>query len=31
MGKHVSPTDIEVFFDVHDIIVSKTDVKGRIT
>jgi PAS domain S-box-containing protein len=31
MGKHITPTDIEVFFDPDDIIVSKTDVKGRIT
>ena len=27
----VTPTDVEVFFDKDDIIVSKTDVKGRIT
>jgi PAS domain S-box-containing protein len=25
------PTDVEVFFDKNDIIVSKTDLKGRIT
>ncbi len=27
----VIPTKVEVFFDVSDIIVSKTDLKGRIT
>jgi PAS domain S-box-containing protein len=27
----VKPTDVEVFFDADDIIVSKTDLKGRIT
>ncbi|ABD06123.1 putative PAS/PAC sensor protein [Rhodopseudomonas palustris HaA2] len=26
-----SPTNVEVFFDADDIIVSKTDLKGRIT
>jgi PAS domain S-box-containing protein len=31
MGQHVMPTDVEVFFDKDDIIVSKTDLKGRIT
>jgi PAS domain S-box-containing protein len=31
MGKHIKPTDVEVFFDKHDIIVSKTDLKGKIT
>jgi PAS domain S-box-containing protein len=31
MGRHIIPTDVEVFFDKDDIIVSKTDVKGRIT
>ena len=31
MGKHITPTDIEVFFDKRDLIVSKTDVKGKIT
>ena len=25
------PTNVERFFDIHDIIVSKTDLKGRIT
>ena len=27
----MTPTDVEVFFDKGDIIVSKTDLKGRIT
>jgi len=27
----VTPTTVEVFFDADDIIVSKTDLKGRIT
>jgi len=27
----ITPTDKEVFFDEHDIIVSKTDLKGRMT
>ena len=27
----ITPTNKEVFFDDHDIIVSKTDIKGRIT
>jgi PAS domain S-box-containing protein len=27
----VTPTNVEVFFDADDIIVSKTDLKGRIT
>jgi PAS domain S-box-containing protein len=27
----VTPTNVEVFFDPDDIIVSKTDLKGRIT
>jgi len=27
----ITPTDVEAFFDKDDIIVSKTDVKGRIT
>ena len=31
MARHVTPTDVEVFFDQNDIIVSKTDLKGRIT
>jgi PAS domain S-box-containing protein len=31
MSKYITPTDVEVFFDQDDIIVSKTDPKGRIT
>lgn len=31
VGLAIKPTDIEVFFDKGDLIVSKTDVKGRIT
>jgi PAS domain S-box-containing protein len=31
MGHTVTPTDVELFFDKNDIIVSKTDLKGRIT
>jgi PAS domain S-box-containing protein len=31
MGRHINPRDVEVFFDKGDLIVSKTDVKGRIT
>lgn len=31
MGEVVRPTDVEVFFYKDDIIVSKTDLKGRIT
>lgn len=31
MARSVTPTNVEVFFDPGDIIVSKTDVKGRIT
>ncbi|EJW10069.1 putative sensor (PAS) domain for methyl-accepting chemotaxis sensory transducer [Rhodovulum sp. PH10] len=31
MPIHPAPTDVEVFFDPDDIIVSKTDLKGRIT
>ncbi|KPF95209.1 chemotaxis protein [Rhodopseudomonas sp. AAP120] len=31
MKQSVTPTDVEVFFDADDIIVSKTDLKGRIT
>jgi PAS domain S-box-containing protein len=31
MSKHISPNNIEVTFDPGDIIVSKTDLKGRIT
>lgn len=31
MTQHVNPTSIELFFDRNDIIVSKTDLKGRIT
>ena len=31
MGNRIQPTGQEVFFDKDDIIVSKTDVKGRIT
>ncbi len=27
----IIPTSVEVFFDAADIIVSKTDLKGRIT
>jgi PAS domain S-box-containing protein len=29
--KNIAPTDHEVFFPDHDIIVSKTDVRGRLT
>jgi PAS domain S-box-containing protein len=31
MSQHVRPVDVEVTFDPDDIIVSKTDPKGRIT
>ena len=31
MKQSVTPTSVEVFFDADDIIVSKTDLKGRIT
>jgi len=31
MAYSVTPTDQEVFFDRGDLIVSKTDIKGRIT
>jgi PAS domain S-box-containing protein len=31
VGQSVMPTDVELFFDKGDIIVSKTDLKGRIT
>jgi PAS domain S-box-containing protein len=31
MANAIRPTDQEVFFDAGDIIVSKTDLKGRIT
>ena len=31
MTSAVRPTSVEVFFDADDIIVSKTDLKGRIT
>jgi PAS domain S-box-containing protein len=31
MAPAITPTDCEVFFDEDDIIVSKTDLKGRIT
>ncbi|MFC0239602.1 PAS domain-containing protein [Rhodopseudomonas telluris] len=31
MKQSVTPTNVEVFFDADDIIVSKTDLKGRIT
>jgi PAS domain S-box-containing protein len=31
MAQAVTPTNVEVFFDQDDIIVSKTDLKGRIT
>ncbi|MBK5957069.1 chemotaxis protein [Rhodoplanes elegans] len=31
MSVRVSPTHREVFFSPHDLIVSKTDLKGRIT
>src|SRR5690349_19372657 len=29
--KEIAPTNVEVFFDKDDIIVSKTDLKGHIT
>ena len=29
MTKTITPTDVEVFFKSEDIIVSKTDLKGR--
>jgi PAS domain S-box-containing protein len=31
MRRATSQTDTEIFFDSHDIIVSKTDLKGRLT
>ncbi len=31
MTQHIAPRDMEVYFDKQDIIVSKTDLKGRIT
>lgn len=31
MSRATIPTSVEVFFDPHDIIVSKTDLKGRMT
>lgn len=31
MARSPSPTNIERFFDPHEIIVSKTDLKGRMT
>lgn len=31
MARHIRPTNREVFFSADDIIVSKTDIKGRIT
>ena len=31
MKQHITPTDTEVFFPEEDIIVSKTDLKGRLT
>ncbi|MCV6547665.1 MAG: PAS domain-containing protein [Cohaesibacter sp.] len=31
MGQSIQPTGVERFFDDNDIIVSKTDLKGRIT
>lgn len=31
MKQSITPTNVEVFFDPDDIIVSKTDLKGRIT
>lgn len=31
MAHSITPTDVEVFFDRSDLIVSKTDIKGRIT
>lgn len=31
MAKHITPTQREVHFDPSDLIVSKTDLKGRIT
>jgi PAS domain S-box-containing protein len=31
MARNPTPTNVERFFDAHDIIVSKTDVKGRMT
>jgi PAS domain S-box-containing protein len=31
MARTITPTQVEVFFDKSDIIVSKTDLKGRIT
>lgn len=31
MARDIQPLNVEVFFDASDIIVSKTDLKGRIT
>jgi PAS domain S-box-containing protein len=31
MTRTIIPTNVERFFDAHDIIVSKTDLKGRMT
>lgn len=31
MGRSITPTDVEVTFPPDDIIVSKTDLKGRLT
>ncbi len=31
MKSHTQPTDREIFFDIDDIIVSKTDLKGNLT
>ncbi len=31
MSKQITPTNKEVFFEEGDIIVSKTDTKGRLT
>src|SRR3954451_7171776 len=31
MSRTATPTNVEVFFDPDDIIVSKTDLKGRLT
>jgi PAS domain S-box-containing protein len=30
-ARHIQPTNVETYFDADDIIVSKTDLKGRIT
>jgi PAS domain S-box-containing protein len=31
VSRTIRPTDVELFFDPNDIIVSKTDLKGRMT